>query len=449
MSVTLPPEQFKSLYPLNKLHLESLNELSEHMRLMHLRANRCLFRIGEMPSETFYLLEGIMQLVDSKQERFETVTPADQGEALPLPFMVPTQEMAKALVDSRILCVDREKLSELMARQQIAAPRHTPIHQAATGFDREEDLRRQFHALRQAQMERNRHAPGVLGMLDPFANSPGDENRAIVNQNSQGQVAATRARSWSRPDRTPMTEKLSASDDPDAIQRAFAAFGVLPGYAKLDVALRAQCLIACERQRYAPGDVVVCQGAKADYWYLVVEGECQVRYSDGANVFDINRYGHGGSFGEDGLVAGQPRNASVIAQTELLVLRMPKDEFSRLLAPALTRPVSFDELREVRHQDSVRVDVRMPSEKRQWRIPNALEIPHPVIRAHPFSGDPARSCVVICQDGRQSPAIAYMLSKLGFDAYFLSGGIAQIPESELLPGSTRNTDTPLGIKRLS
>ena len=79
-------------------------------------------------------------------------------------------------------------------------------------------------------------------------------------------------------------------------------------------------------------------------------------------------------------------------------------------------------------------DVRLPTERHGANLPGAVTIPHTVARTVPFRGHAYRRYVVVCADGFESPAIAFTLCKLGYDAYCLRGGIAGVraEEAELL-----------------
>ncbi len=73
----------------------------------------------------------------------------------------------------------------------------------------------------------------------------------------------------------------------------------------------------------APGDFVVRQGDASQDFYLVVEGQLEVRV-DGQRVHEL---GVGASFGEIALVSGGPRSASVVASKASRLFRISRDGF--------------------------------------------------------------------------------------------------------------------------
>jgi ABC-type lipoprotein export system ATPase subunit len=86
--------------------------------------------------------------------------------------------------------------------------------------------------------------------------------------------------------------------------------------------------------RYAPGQVVVRQGERADRFFIIVRGEAEVLLErpDGEPV-QVSTLRPGQYFGEIALVRGGPRTATVRASwnTGLDVLTLGKDVFGRLL----------------------------------------------------------------------------------------------------------------------
>jgi ABC-type lipoprotein export system ATPase subunit len=87
-------------------------------------------------------------------------------------------------------------------------------------------------------------------------------------------------------------------------------------------------------RRYAPGQVVVRQGERADRFFIIVRGDAEVLIErpDGEPIH-VNTLEPGQYFGEIALVRGGKRTATVRASaaTGLDVLALTRDVFSRLL----------------------------------------------------------------------------------------------------------------------
>ena len=85
-------------------------------------------------------------------------------------------------------------------------------------------------------------------------------------------------------------------------------------------------------QTYAQGDVVVRQGDPGDYYYIVQEGDCDVSLQhQGEPPVQVARLGPGDAFGEEALVSGARRNATVTMSSAGTVMRMTKDDFIELI----------------------------------------------------------------------------------------------------------------------
>lgn len=81
-----------------------------------------------------------------------------------------------------------------------------------------------------------------------------------------------------------------------------------------------------EYQHYAPGTEIVHFGSRAEDMYLVLSGSA--RMSRGA--LQLGSLNSGDHFGELGLIANRPRAATIIAESELSLARLTREQFNRL-----------------------------------------------------------------------------------------------------------------------
>ncbi len=101
-----------------------------------------------------------------------------------------------------------------------------------------------------------------------------------------------------------------------------------------------------ERLQYTPfarGDVVTKQGSLAQWLYVIAFGEVEVRFEQpGRAPRVLGTLTAGQFFGEMGLLAGDSRNATVIAKTDVECYRLDRASFQALLLarPALAAEVS-------------------------------------------------------------------------------------------------------------
>jgi CRP/FNR family cyclic AMP-dependent transcriptional regulator len=78
-------------------------------------------------------------------------------------------------------------------------------------------------------------------------------------------------------------------------------------------------------QDFSPGAVVVEAGQPSNAFYLVLGGRARVVGKS------RRKLGMGDYFGEMGLIDGEPRSATIVAEDELQVMSLPRRPFLRLL----------------------------------------------------------------------------------------------------------------------
>lgn len=83
---------------------------------------------------------------------------------------------------------------------------------------------------------------------------------------------------------------------------------------------------------FREGRVVFREGDVADAWYVVYEGEVSVtRGGENVAFREIASLGPRACFGEMAILDRQPRSATVIARTDSVIFRFPRDDFETLL----------------------------------------------------------------------------------------------------------------------
>ena len=90
------------------------------------------------------------------------------------------------------------------------------------------------------------------------------------------------------------------------------------------------------------GDVVVRQGALADKFFIIVEGEVEVLHADAGEVRRVASLKAGQFFGEIAILRDRPRTATVRAVTPVTLLAMERETFQSLVAQALATTQDFD-----------------------------------------------------------------------------------------------------------
>jgi rhodanese-related sulfurtransferase len=137
----------------------------------------------------------------------------------------------------------------------------------------------------------------------------------------------------------------------------------------------------------------------------------------------LAEFGPGSCVGEDALISGEKRNATITMATPGKVMRLAKDDFDTLLKRPLTRGLGGKQAQEIMAKGAVWLDVRMPAERADGGLPDSINIPFPILRSRVPTLDHAKTYIAYCNTGQNSSVAAFLLCKQGIDAYFLKGGI--------------------------
>jgi rhodanese-related sulfurtransferase len=180
------------------------------------------------------------------------------------------------------------------------------------------------------------------------------------------------------------------------------------------------------RIKVKAGEVILREGDEGDWYYLIESGRCEVsRLVGGANV-PLAELKGGDAFGEDALVAGSVRNATVTMRTNGVLLRLGKQDFIELLREPLLKRVAYEDAEQRVSKGAIWLDVRFPAEYQYDRLPGAINIPLNEIRNAIGPLDTSKEYIVYCQSGRRSSAAAFILSQHGYRASWLEGGLREV-----------------------
>ena len=172
-----------------------------------------------------------------------------------------------------------------------------------------------------------------------------------------------------------------------------------------------------------PDEVIIEQGSPGDFYYVLTEGEALV-----TRTVELATLGAGASFGEEALLSGAKRNASVTMQTPGLLMRLAKDDFDELLKEPLLDRVTADEARVRVAKGCIWLDVRHVTEFNHSHLPKAINIPLHELRMRMKELDKEKEYICYCGTGRRSSAATFLLVQNGFKVVVLNGGVQQIPQ---------------------
>jgi CRP-like cAMP-binding protein len=186
-------------------------------------------------------------------------------------------------------------------------------------------------------------------------------------------------------------------------------------------------LLKLEPMIVKSGEVVIRQGEAGDYFYIVKEGQLTVsRKDEQGKVKLVNKLKRGHVFGEEALLTGDPRNASIVAMGDSIVMRLAKSDFEELLKKPLITLVSVEEAQERMRRGAGLVDVRSAAEFQQGALKGSINIPIAELRVRLTQLDPVRPYVLYCRNGVQSEVAAFLLRQRGFEVVVLRGGLESL-----------------------
>jgi len=98
-------------------------------------------------------------------------------------------------------------------------------------------------------------------------------------------------------------------------------FHDIPGEVLADIAS------LLEEESFDKGSYIVSEGELGKELYIIIKGEVEV--VSGGNKID--KMTAGASFGEMSLIDSQPRSADVVALTDVLLLKIERNNFNKIL----------------------------------------------------------------------------------------------------------------------
>jgi CRP/FNR family cyclic AMP-dependent transcriptional regulator len=99
----------------------------------------------------------------------------------------------------------------------------------------------------------------------------------------------------------------------------------LPLFARISRRRLRKIASLAQVQEFSPGAIVVETGQPSNAFYLILGGRAKVVGKSGRTL------GIGDYFGEMGLIDGAPRSATIAADGELQVMKLPRRPFLKLL----------------------------------------------------------------------------------------------------------------------
>lgn len=187
---------------------------------------------------------------------------------------------------------------------------------------------------------------------------------------------------------------------------------------------------AMTRRTVVAGEEVIRYAGAGDYFYVLEQGEAEVWRPDArtGELRKVATLSAGATFGEEALLRGGLRNATIRMSKPGSLLCLSVGDFDQLLASQFVHEIAPDAAQSMlsRRQAEL-IDCRYGDEHLVWRIPGSRLIPLDLLRNDALQLDKGRSYIVYCRSGRRSRAAAFLMRQLGLTASMLRGGIAEWP----------------------
>jgi CRP-like cAMP-binding protein len=185
-----------------------------------------------------------------------------------------------------------------------------------------------------------------------------------------------------------------------------------------------------EPMQVEAGQIIIHQGEAGDYYYLIREGAAQVIREAGSKHITLAKLDAGQGFGEEALISGDPRNATVTMTSDGLLMRLASRDFHDLLRGPLVHQVDVAEAAAlVRDKGAQLIDVRLEDEFKLGNLKGSVNIPLYLLRIKANSLAKDRIHILYCQTGSRSSTAAFLLAQRGFESRVLKGGLAGIPQA--------------------
>lgn len=177
--------------------------------------------------------------------------------------------------------------------------------------------------------------------------------------------------------------------------------------------------------------VVIKQGATDDNYYIIKSGSVNVHrqpYAGSASVL-LATLPTGSGFGEEALISNAKRNATITMRENGSLMRLKKEDFLKLLIDPLIPYFTHSETQTKLNQGCVVIDVRSEKESKEKPLDGAVNIPLSMLRVKLDSLNADREYLLVCNDGSQSAAAAFLVIQHGLKCSVLEGGLNNTSKS--------------------
>ncbi len=471
---TIQIERLMRLEPISTLSNERLEELAKLAYVERVSIGVSLFREGDLDNQTMYLLQGDVQLSSSDGSFDEVISSRHNSAKFPLDDSQPRQVSCVALGLVEFLRIDNSVLDYMMMWDQLAVQEELLNDQKekvkdevkpkevkeevkqdaegttkSTGRNKNNDIAddsvEKNSNIKDSQekervIEENKNespteeialekkpAEDELPEEKQDKEKPGNDKKEKSTKQENKEVGPQVISPDNK--QTAMIEissdKTEPTDDAAPVEKGawMRRMRHIMAFKNLPPANIKDLLDRMETINVTKGETIVHQGEPGDTFYVLTDGEAQV-----TRTIELAQLKAGASFGEESLVSGGQRNASITMMTDGVLMKLSKQDFDHLLKEPMLNRVSSEEAKLRVLKGDLWLDVRHASEYHHSSLPKANNIPLHEIRMRMEELDKDKQYICYCNTGRRSSAAAFILAQAGFNVSVLNGGVRVMPQ---------------------
>ncbi|MCW8931125.1 MAG: cyclic nucleotide-binding domain-containing protein [Gammaproteobacteria bacterium] len=195
-------------------------------------------------------------------------------------------------------------------------------------------------------------------------------------------------------------------------------------FEKIPPAKIQQLFVSFEEVEVHKNEVIINQNDSGDCIYVIASGTAVISrlYSKKKQIKKIEKLKIGDIFGEDALIVGAKRNATVTMSTDGILMRLNEKDFQSLLKQPSIEFIDYQDGMEMHQDKSIKtiiLDVRLPDEFKHNALPGSVNVPIVLLRRTLKTLSQNATYIMPGNAGKRGELAAFLLSEAGHNAYVL------------------------------
>ncbi len=196
----------------------------------------------------------------------------------------------------------------------------------------------------------------------------------------------------------------------------------LPLFQDLSPTHLQKILISLKTAHYAEGEVIIKAGNPVDFFYLIIKGHCLLTRASVDEAIQI-KLNVGDSFGDEYLVTENTSQETVTALSDVTLIQLDKKLFLSHIKTPLVSFISPEDMPDELLNGAIVLDVRLPVYFEKQNLMGSANIPLMELRMRIAEIPKDKQVIVVCSNGIESEAAAFLLTINNINARVLKGGM--------------------------